>query len=141
MQYSHVEARACTNDATGNTGSTDVGTAHLAGPVNGILNLVHEHNLVAAANVFDNNHKYNTCLGIPNPATGKRKAYQIDHIFVPHQQLCQTTNIKRKFNGVTSVHAAMFIEFKLLNAPFRKSNQQRDQIIHEPPPQNRQLQP
>jgi hypothetical protein len=110
------------------------GNPHKSKTGNGILNLMREHNLRATATFFDNNHKYNTWLGLPNPATGKRRAYQIDHIFVPHQQLGQTTNVKRKFNGVNSDHVAMPIEFKLLNTPFKRNNQQRNQIIREPTP-------
>jgi hypothetical protein len=96
------------------------GNPHKSKTGNGILNLMHEHNLRAVATFYDNNRKYNTWLGLPNPATGKRKAYQIDHIFIPHQQLGQTSDVKRKFNGVNSDHAAMSIEFRILNVSLKK---------------------
>ncbi len=72
-----------------------------------ILNIMREHNLRAASTFFDNNKKYNTWLAPPKPESKKRRAYQIDHIFIPKNQLCHTTNVKRRFNGAHSDHAAL----------------------------------
>ncbi len=103
------------------------GNPHKSKTGEGTLNLMREHNLRAASTFFDNNRKYNTWLGLPNPLTGKRKAYQLDHIFIPCQQLGQTTNVKRKFNGATSDHAALLIKFQIPIHPLQKSNQKRKQ--------------
>ena len=51
-----------------------------------ILNLMREFQLRAASTFYDNNRKYNTWLGLPDPKTRKRQAYQLDHIFIPKQQ-------------------------------------------------------
>jgi hypothetical protein len=91
----------------------------------GTLNLMHEHNLRAASTFFDNNHKYNTWLGLPNPMTGRRRAYQLDHIFIPHRQLDQTTNVKRKLNRATTDHAALLIEFRLPIYSVQKNNKKK----------------
>ena len=83
----------------------------------GILNLMWEHQLQAATSFFDNNNKYNTWLGLPQPTTKKRIVYQLDHIFIPKNQLCYTTDTKRKLDGAISDHAAMYIQFELPNGP------------------------
>ncbi len=93
------------------------GNPHKSITGDGVLNLMHEHRLRAASTFFDINRKYNTWLGLPNSTTEKRRAYQLDHIFIPQQQLCQTTNVKRKFNGATSDHTALLIKFHFLNTP------------------------
>jgi hypothetical protein len=85
-----------------------------------VLNLMREHQLRAASTFFDNNRKYNTWLGIPNAITKKRYAYQLDHIFIPKHLLCHTTNIKRKFDGAHSHHAALCIDFYFLTSPLLK---------------------
>ncbi len=85
-----------------------------------ILNMMREFELRAASTYFDNNRKYNTWLGLPNANTKKRKAYQIDHIFIPKLQLCQTTSVRRRFDGATSDHAAVSIDFHFLTAPLLK---------------------
>ena len=85
-----------------------------------------EYQLWATSSFFENNNKYNTWLVLPQLQTEKRKAYQLDQIFIPKNQLCQTTNVKRKFDGATSNHAALFIEFKLPNDPQLKKKQPRD---------------
>jgi hypothetical protein len=72
-----------------------------------VLNLMQEHKLRAASTFFDNNQKYNMCLGLPNAIMKKRQAYQLDHIFIPKLQLCHTTNVKRGFDGAPSDHAAL----------------------------------
>ena len=72
-----------------------------------------EFQLRAATSFFDNNNKYNTWLAPPHPSSGKRRAYQLDQIFIQKHQLRHTTNAKRKFDGVASDHAALFIEFHL----------------------------
>mmetsp|Transcript_1493 Transcript_1493/g.2313 ORF Transcript_1493/g.2313 Transcript_1493/m.2313 type:complete len:881 (+) Transcript_1493:452-3094(+) len=88
-----------------------------------------EHQLRAAATFFDNNNKYNTWLAPPHPSTGKRQAYQLDHFLIPKYQLCQTTNVKRKFDGATSDHAALQIDFYLLNTPLlRKKEAQKGSL-------------
>jgi hypothetical protein len=79
-----------------------------------------EQQLRAATSFFDNNNKYNTWLGLPQPTTKKRVAYQLDQIFIPRNQLCYTTDIKRKFDGATSDHAALSIHFQLPNGPLLK---------------------
>ncbi len=85
-----------------------------------ILNMMREFKLRAASTYFNNNRKYNLWLGHPNASTKKRKAYQIDHIFIPKLQLCQTMSVKRRFNGATSDHAAVCIKFYFLKAPLLK---------------------
>ena len=86
----------------------------------GILNIMREFQLRAVSSFFDNNNKYNTWLAPPQSATEARKAYQLDQFFIPKNQLCQTTNLKRRFDGATSDHAALLIEFHLLNGPLLK---------------------
>mmetsp|Transcript_18353 Transcript_18353/g.26078 ORF Transcript_18353/g.26078 Transcript_18353/m.26078 type:complete len:120 (-) Transcript_18353:72-431(-) len=85
-----------------------------------------EHQLRAEATFFDNNNKYNTWLAPPHPSTGKRQAYQLDHIFIRKYQLCHTKNIKRRFNGATSDHAALFIDFELSSMPLLKKKAEKD---------------
>jgi hypothetical protein len=97
------------------------GNPHKSKTGDGVLNLMREHRLRAAGTFFDNNRKYNTWLGLPSPTTGKRKAYQIDHILIPHHQLCLTSNVKKKVNGIVSDHAALLVEFRLLNSPLFKN--------------------
>jgi hypothetical protein len=80
-----------------------------------------EFELRAASTFFDNNGKYNTWLGLPNTVTKNRKAYQIDHIFIPKLQLCQATNVKLRFDGAKSDHAAIKINFHFLTAPLLKN--------------------
>jgi exonuclease III len=118
------------------------GNPHKSKTGDGVLNLMREHRLRAASTFFDNNRKYNTWLGLPNPTTGKRKAYQIDHILIPYHQLCLTSNVKRKFNGVVSDHAALLVEFRLLNFPLLKNknnnNKGKQQTsVDSKPPQER----
>jgi hypothetical protein len=85
-----------------------------------------EHQIRAASTFFDNNNKYNTWLGIPNAISKKRCPYQLDHIFIPKHQLCLTTNVKRKFDGAHSDHAAMCICSQLQTCPLlrKKRNQE-----------------
>ena len=91
-----------------------------------IHNLMREYQIRAASSFFDNNNKYNTWLAPPQSQTEKRKAYQLDQIFISKNQLCHTTNIKRKFDGATSDHAALFIKFNIPNGPpTRKETTQR----------------
>jgi hypothetical protein len=82
-----------------------------------------EYQLRAASTFFNNNNKYNTWLAPPQSSTEKRKAYQLDQIFIPKSQLCQTTNVNRKFDGTTSDHAALLIEFHLLSGPLLKKKE------------------
>ncbi len=89
-----------------------------------------EFELRAASTYFNNNMKYNTWLGLPNANTKKRKAYQIDHIFIPKLQLCQTTSVKRRFDSATGDHAAVCIDFYFLTAPLLKKR--RDLAIKPP---------
>jgi hypothetical protein len=76
-----------------------------------ILNLLYEHNLRAASTFFDNNNKYNTWICPPNATTNKRTAHQLDHIFILKKQLHYTQEVKRKFDGPESDHAAIQIIF------------------------------
>jgi hypothetical protein len=92
--------------------------------------MMREFELRAASTYFANNRKYNTWLGLPNANTKKRKAYQIDHIFIPKLQLCQTMSVKRRFDGATSDHAAVCIDFYFLTAPLLKKK--RDLEIKPP---------
>jgi len=85
-----------------------------------------DYQLRAASSFFDSNNKYNTWLAPPRSQTEKRKAYQLDEIFIPKNKLCHTTNVKRKFDGATSDHAALFIEFKLPNGPLLEKKQPKD---------------
>ena len=93
-----------------------------------------EFQLRAASTFYDNNRKYNTWLGLPNAATKKRQAYQIDHIFIPKYQLNKTSNVKRKFNGAHSDHAALLMEFQLASDPVVKSPKKRDRDTDNKPP-------
>jgi hypothetical protein len=97
------------------------GNPRLSKTGKGILNIMREFQLRAASSFFDNNNKYNTWLAPPQAPTEKRKAYQLDQIFIPKSQLCQTTNVKRKFDGASSDHAALSIDFHLLNGPLLKN--------------------
>jgi len=85
--------------------------------------MMREFQLRAAGSFFDNNNKYNTWLAPPQAPTEKRKAYQLDQIFIPKSQLCQTSNVKRKFDGAPSDHAALAIDFHLLNGPLLKNKE------------------
>ena len=98
-----------------------------------ILNLMREFQLRAASTFYDNNRKYNTWLGLPNATTKKRQAYQIDHIFIPKYQLNKTSNVKRKFNGTHSDHAALLIEFQLASDSVIK-NPKKDRSANSEPP-------
>lgn len=49
-----------------------------------------EFQLRVASTFYDNNRKYNTWLGLPNAITKRRQAYEIDHIFIPKNQLSKT---------------------------------------------------
>ncbi len=90
-----------------------------------ILNLMEEHRL-RAASTFLTIIERTTWLGLPNSVTGKRKSYQ---------QLCQTTNVKHKFNCIVGDHAALLIEFYFLTSSFLKNNQQqKQQMCRENPP-------
>ncbi len=93
-----------------------------------LLNILREHQLRAATTFFDNNNKYNTWLAPPHPTTGKRQAYQLDHIFIPKYQLAHTSNVKRRFNGTTSNHAALFIKFQLSSMPLLKKKLKKEKI-------------
>jgi exonuclease III len=88
-----------------------------------ILNIMRSHNLRAASTFFDNNRKYNTWLSPPTAPTMKRNAYQLDHILIPKNQLCYTQNVKRRFDGAHSDHAALRIDFRLLTTPLLKNKQ------------------
>jgi hypothetical protein len=79
-----------------------------------------EFNLRAASTFCDNNWKYNTWIGLPNLTTRKRQAYQIDHIFIPKDQLYNTMNVKRRFDGTYSDHAVLLLKFHLLTNPLMK---------------------
>ncbi len=74
-----------------------------------VLNLMHEHELRATSTFYDNNRKYNTWLGLPNAVTKKRQAYQLDHM-----------NVKHRFDGEPSDHAALSINFRFLTTPLRE---------------------
>jgi hypothetical protein len=95
-----------------------------------VLNLMREHRLKAASTFINNNRKYNTWLGLPNPATEK-KAHQIDHILIPYHQLCLTSNVKRKFNGAVSDHVALLVEYHLLNSSLLKNNQKKKATVEQ----------
>ena len=110
------------------------GNPHRSKSGENLLNIMREHQLRAAATFFDNNNKYNTWLAPPHPSTGKRHAYQLDHIFIPKYQLCHTKNIKRRFNGATSDHAALFIDFELSSIPLLKKKAEKN----DPPPASHQ---
>ena len=90
-----------------------------------LLDLMREFQLRAATSFFDNNNKYNTWLAPPHPSSGKRRAYQLDQIFIQKHQLRHTTNAKRKFDGVASDHAALFIEFHLPKIIKKKKKKNR----------------
>ena len=98
-----------------------------------------EHQLRAAATFFDNNNKYNTWLAPPHPSTAKRQAYQLDHILIPKSQLCQTTNVKRRFDGATSDHAALQIDFHLLNTPLLRKETTKKDFVPTPTIDNKIL--
>ncbi len=82
-----------------------------------IINLMREFDLRVTSTYFDINGEYNTLLGLPDANTRKRKAYQINYILSPKLQLCQPTSIKQRFDGATSDHAALRIDFPFLIAP------------------------
>jgi len=90
-----------------------------------LLDLMREFQLRAATSFFDNNNKYNTWLAPPHPSSGKRRAYQLDQIFIQKHQLRHTTNAKRRFDGVNSDHAALFIEFHLPKSIKKKKKNQK----------------
>jgi hypothetical protein len=103
-----------------------------------------EFQLRAASSFFDDNNKYNTWLAPPQAPTEKRKAYQLDQIFIPKSQLCQTTNVKRKFDGASSDHAALSIDFHLLKGPLLKNKgetKSTEKKKREQNPKNRQQYP
>jgi len=52
-----------------------------------ILDLMREFQLRAVTSFFDNNNKYNTWLAPPHHSNGKRRAYQLDQIFIQKHQL------------------------------------------------------
>jgi len=54
---------------------------------------------------------------------GKKKSLPIRSNLHTKSQLCQTTNVKRKFDGTTSDHAALLIEFHLLSGPLLKKKE------------------
>ncbi len=103
-----------------------------------LLNLMREFQLRAAATFFDNNNKYNTWLAPPHPTTRKRRAYQLDQILIPKHQLRYTTNVKRRFDGATSDHAALFIEFHLPKMVKKKKKtpeiEKKKSDVDAPPP-------
>ena len=66
----------------------------------------------------------NTILGSPHLKCPQKKAYQLDQIFIPKSQLCQTTNVKRKLDGASSDHAVLSIDFHLLNGPLLKNKEE-----------------
>ena len=101
------------------------GNPHRSKSRENLLNIMREHQLRAAATFFDNNNKYNTWLAPTHPSTGKRQAYQLDHIFIPKYQLCHTKNIKPKFNSTTSNHAALLIDFQLSSTPLLKKKEEK----------------
>ena len=108
------------------------GNPHRTKTGENLINIMREHQLRAAATFFDNNNKYNTWLAPPHPSTAKRQAYQLDHFLIPKYQLCQTTNVKRKFDGATSDHAALQIDFHLLNTPLLRKKETQKELL--PPP-------
>ena len=111
------------------------GNPRLSNTGKGILNMMREFQLRAAGSFFDNNNKYNTWLAPPQAPTEKRKAYQLDQIFIPKSQLCQTSNVKRKSDGAPSDHAAIAIDFHLLNGPLLKNKEGKKsgEIENKPP--------
>jgi hypothetical protein len=109
------------------------GNPHRTKTGENLINIMREHQLRAAATFFDNNNKYNTWLAPPHPSTAKRQAYQLDHFLIPKYQLCQTTNVKRKFDGATSDHAALQIDFHLLNTPLLRKKETQKELL---PPQS-----
>ena len=117
------------------------GNPHRSKTGENLLNIMREFQLRATATFFDNNNKYNTWLAPPHPVTGKRRAYQLDQIFIPKHQLRYTTNVKRRFDGVTSDHAALFIEFHLpktikkkKKTPKKNEAKKSDANAPDPPP-------
>ena len=75
-----------------------------------ILNMIRALNLRAVSTFFDCNDNYDTWI---NPGT--KEAFQIDHILIPKNQLIQTSNVKCKFDGPPSDHAALTIHLNLPN--------------------------
>ena len=67
----------------------------------------------------------------PQRNNEKGRAYQLDHIFIPKHQLCQTMNVKRKFDRAHSDHAAPCIDFCLSTSPLLKKKQDSP-IAHKP---------
>jgi hypothetical protein len=64
------------------------GNHHKSKTGEAILNLMRDFELRAASTFFDNNGKYNTWIGLPNAHKRKKRAYQIDQIFILKLQLC-----------------------------------------------------
>jgi hypothetical protein len=92
-----------------------------------ILNLMREFELRAASTFFDNNGQYNAWLGLPDAHT-REKSIQIDQILIPKLQLCQTKNVKHRFDGVASDHAALRIDFHFLIAPLLKNRNDKAKL-------------
>jgi hypothetical protein len=95
------------------------GNPHKSKMGDSILNLMHEHSLRAAipsltatTNII---HGWDSQI----QQLAKEKGHQLDRIFIPHQQLHQTTNAKWMFDSVVSDHVALLIEFHFLSA-FKK---------------------
>ena len=102
-----------------------------------ILNHMREFQLRAASSFFDNNNKYNTWIAPPHPITKQRIPYQLDQIFIPKNQLCYTSNVKRKFDGAPSDHAAVMIDFKLISSPILKTKNQEKGKKADPIPKKK----
>ena len=92
-----------------------------------ILNLMREHDLRAASTFFDCNNKHNTWR---NPKD--KRPHQIDHLLIPRNQLCLTTNVKRKLDSIDSDHAALCIEFLLPNGTILRTKDKEKNEVTRP---------
>jgi hypothetical protein len=63
-------------------------------------------------------------VGIPNAITKTMASVPTRPYFIPKPQLCHTTNVKRKFDGAHSDHAALCIDFFFLNTPLLKKKKE-----------------
>ena len=70
--------------------------------------VMRELDLHSAHSFFDCNDKHDTWIHL-----GTKHRYQPDHFLILSKQLNRTSNVKRKFDGAPSDHAALMIQFKL----------------------------
>ncbi len=98
------------------------------GNINGerILNLMREHDLGAASTVFESNKKHNTWRNPQN-----KRPHQINHFLIPKSQLCHTIDLKRKLDSIDSDHAALCIEFRLLNEALLSRKTENNKEAHQ----------